>query len=129
MKLRYLILTVTFTLLFCFELKAESFSLLDSSDVSPAIITRQDTFDINSIKQYPDSSVDVYLEYGFEKLFVQTIMSNDTEYTVEVFQMTSDTAAFGVLTVQRLQCMLTDVLMRFSCLNNFTFCSQTVDII
>jgi hypothetical protein len=46
-----------------------------------------------------NGGADVYFEYGFQKVFVQSFENNKMEkINVEIYQMTSDTAAFGIFT-------------------------------
>jgi len=57
---------------------------------------RQVTFTRADLYNYIDGGAELFLEFGFEKVYVQRYGSGDSELTLEVYEMESPEAALGV---------------------------------
>ena len=97
----------------------KDFPALDTNDVSGGRISRADYFDGNALWGHIDGGADLYLEYGFDKLLFQEIQLNGVTFRVEYYRMKDAEAAFGIYSVSRFKCSITDTLSSFVCINPY----------
>lgn len=76
-------------------------------------------YDGKSLWGYMDGGADLYLEYGFEGVLVQEIISGGIQLKCEFFKMKDPASAFGIFSVQRHNCSSTTSLEDFHCLNKY----------
>jgi hypothetical protein len=57
------------------------------------------SYDGSALWGYMNGGADLYLEYGFEYLTVQTIQYRGSEYQVEFYKMSTPEGAFGIYSV------------------------------
>lgn len=88
-------------------------------DIPSGEITRNDFFDGRSLWGYIDGGADVYLEYGFSKLHLQEVTYKQKHAKVEIYQMKTPEAAFGIFSLYRYKCSPGDSLSRFSCVSAY----------
>lgn len=68
---------------------------------------------------YIDGGADIYMEYGFERVYVQEVMFRDHLLKIEAYCMTDPVAAFGIFSVNRFRCGLNDSLQVFHCISPY----------
>lgn len=79
--------------------KPEAFSSLpETSVIESRIFTRE------SLYGYIDGGAELYLEYGFDTLFVTELSCRGSELQAEIYRMKDDEAAFGIFSVSRFRC-------------------------
>lgn len=92
------------------------FPLLDSTDVPNAVLTRSESYDGNSLWGYINGGADIYLEYGFEAVWVQEISWNKQRFKIDIFRMSDNESAFGIFSVSRRRCTDTKKLATHQCI-------------
>lgn len=68
---------------------------------------------------YMDGGAEIYREYGFRHLAVQSLQKGEREILVEVYRMASPLAAFGQFSLFRRNCLPAPELGLLSCRNDF----------
>ncbi|MBA4313056.1 MAG: hypothetical protein C0417_10550 [Chlorobiaceae bacterium] len=108
--------------LFCFFVWQASISLaqdltvkLIPSDIPDGQIIRTEQYDHNSLWGYIDGGADLYLEYGFSKVTAQEVLIDSFHFKVDIYEMNSPEAAFGIFSVSHKKCPGTDSLAQFDC--------------
>jgi hypothetical protein len=76
-------------------------------------------FDGSGLWGYIDGGADIYIEYGFERVYVQEVMFRDHLLKIEAFCMTDPVAAFGIFSVNRFRCTLNDSLPVYHCISPY----------
>ncbi len=89
--------------------------VLDSTDIPDAAITRSERYDGKSLWGYINGGADIYLEYGFDKVFVQEISWKKYHFKINVYRMKDEEAAFGIFSVSRHRCAPLDSISKFNC--------------
>jgi hypothetical protein len=84
--------------------------LILTEDIPGGTINRSVRYDGNSLWGYIDGGADIYLEYGFSKVFVQEIDWQSQQAKVELFEMTDQNAAFGIFSIYRNFCKTDSIL-------------------
>jgi hypothetical protein len=87
------------------------------SDFPDGQITRSEYFDGSALYGLIDGGADLYFEYGFTKVLVQEILWHESPFRIEIYQMKSAQAAFGIFSISRRNQFLPDSLTQY--------CSQT----
>jgi hypothetical protein len=59
---------------------------------------------------YIDGGAEMYLEYGFDRVSVQTLTRGKDELVVEIWRMKDADGAFGIFSVSGMDCMVIDTL-------------------
>ncbi len=77
---------------------------LSDREISDGKTITRKTFDRSSLWGYINGGADLYLEYGFKKLYLQEIKKNGVAYKIEIYEMTDPESAFGVFSVSRFKC-------------------------
>ncbi len=99
---------------------AQSIVPLAAGDLPDANIGAMNTYGIESILEYNEDA-GVMVEYGFQALMVQEIKSKGATVKVEVYQMSSPEAAYGIFTVSVLKCKQRDTLTPYDCNGVFQY--------
>ena len=94
----------------------DAFPLVQTGDVEGGRIAKAVTYEGKGLYGYIDGGAELYLEYGFRKLVVQEVLANAHRVTVEIYQMKSPQAAFGIFSISRYRCTPLDTLCEWSCL-------------
>lgn len=89
--------------------------LLTPDDLPGAVVTTTGRFDGQALYGYIDGGAEVYLEYGFIRLTLQTVELNGIRVQVELYCMKDSAAAFGIFSISRFRCKPVDSLGRYSC--------------
>mgnify|MGYP001264817157 CR=1 FL=1 len=108
--------------LFCFFVWQASISFaqdltvkLIPSDIPDGQIIRTEQYDHNSLWGYIDGGADLYLEYGFSKVTAQEVLIDSFHFKVDIYEMNSPEAAFGIFSVSHKKCPGSDSLAQFVC--------------
>lgn len=102
-------------------LQAQPIIALDGSDFTDAVVVPAETYNPETVWNYLNSDVDLYLEFGFTSLMVQNIIWDNEKVKVEVFRMGSPADAFGVFSLKILGCLHRDSVYAFSCNTRFQY--------
>jgi len=114
-----LIIILTF---FCTVVYAQTeFPRICLQDIHECSINSEETYDGNSLWGYVNGGADVYLEYGFSKLLVQHVQVKKSKITVNIYQMSSPEAAFGIFSINKFKCLNEDSSFAFSCITKYQF--------
>jgi len=92
---------------------------LKRADIPGGKIIRAESFDGSSLWGYIDGGADIYLEYGFDKVFVQEIQWQHHHFKIDIYQMKDEEAAFGIFSISRHKCLPTNNLPALSCLSPY----------
>ncbi len=68
---------------------------------------------------YIDGGADIYMEYGFERVWVQYVMASDHLFKMETYCMRDSIAAFGIFSISRYQCVTSDSLGILHCISPY----------
>lgn len=93
--------------------------VLDSTDIPDAAITRSERYDGKSLWGYINGGADIYLEYGFDKVFVQELIWKKYQFKINVYRMQDEEAAFGIFSVSRHRCAPLDSISEFNCVTPY----------
>jgi hypothetical protein len=90
------------------------------ADEAPDIkVLQEKYYDGNALWGHIDGGADLYLEYGFDKLLFQEIEWNNIKFRIEYYRMKNPAAAFGIFSVSKFKCNITDTLTKFICITKF----------
>lgn len=78
--------------------------VLTAGDLPEADITGTREYSDESLYGYIDGGAELYIEYGFDTLFITDIVFNGAEIKAEVYRMKDTEAAFGIFSVSRFKC-------------------------
>lgn len=101
------------------NISAQEIPKIKQSELSDLTITRNETFDGESLWGYMNGGADIYLEYGFEILRVEEFVFQDEEVKMELFKMKNSLSAFGIYSIKTFKCEQSNVLAETDCLNKF----------
>jgi len=87
---------------------------LTGENFPDAIVGKADVYDIDRLPEY-NNGADIFIEFGFRSLAVQYIAWEKAQIKVEVYQMNTPEAAFGVYSLSVLKCLQRDSLTSFDC--------------
>lgn len=94
---------------------------IKQSELSELTITRNETFDGESLWGYMNGGADIYLEYGFDILRVEEFVYQDEEIKLEIFKMQDAVSAFGIYSVKTFKCAGQNIFGELDCLNKYQF--------
>ncbi len=118
MKSKILVILI----LICTTVLAEvEFPKIVAEDLPGCLITREQTFDGESLWGYIDGGADLYLEYGFTSLLVQELDYGQIHFTINIYRMKDSASAFGIYSISRFKCDKVDSISLFNCISNFQF--------
>jgi len=83
------------------------------------IILNSREFNGSALWGYINGGADLYLEYGFNNLRVESIKLEGLEFTVNIYQMKDAAAAFGIFSVSRFNCTGKISGLNISCLSPY----------
>jgi hypothetical protein len=113
--------TVIILLIFALSVSAQddkNFPTLNQSDVAEGNI-RTSYYDGNALWGLIDGGADIFLEYGFDKLLFQEVEWKDFKFRVEIYRMNDVKSAFGIFSVSRYKCALSDTLTKYICITPY----------
>ena len=93
-----------------------AFPLVKTADVDGGRVAKTVTYEGKGLYGYIDGGAELYLEYGFRKLVVQEVVAHAHRVTIEIYQMKSPQAAFGIFSISRYRCTSVDTLCEWSCM-------------
>lgn len=93
--------------------------VLVRDDLSGLKIQRTEYYDGNSLWGLINGGADIYLEYGFDKMLLQTVELNRKKYRIEIYRMKDEKSAFGIYSVYRHKCDSTTLLTKYNCINPY----------
>jgi hypothetical protein len=70
--------------------------VLRNGDLPGLAVTGTAAYEGKALYGYINGGADLYREYGFVRLTVQELTLDRGEYTVEIYRMTDDSAAYGI---------------------------------
>ncbi|MCK9421610.1 MAG: hypothetical protein M0Q38_03335 [Bacteroidales bacterium] len=94
---------------------------LGDSDFPGALVTNPTAYDPESIWNYMNTGVDLYLEYGFKSVLVQEIVWEHEKVKAEVYRMGSPEEAFGIYSLLVINCLQRDTIDPYNCTNLFQY--------
>jgi len=77
---------------------------LSSSDFPDIKIIREESFDGDALWGYINGGADIFLEYGFDNLFLQEIELKNHVFKIELYKMINPNSAFGIYSVSHFKC-------------------------
>ncbi len=89
---------------------------LSSGDIGGILVSRTDRYNAEFLPEYNPDDAPLLMEYGFKSLLVQDFQPQQGTTRLEVYQLGSPEAAFGMFSVSAIGCALRDTLMRFDCM-------------
>jgi hypothetical protein len=95
-----------------------SFPSLNQADLAGGKI-KTSYYDGNALWGLIDGGADIYLEYGFDKLLFQEVEWRGYKFRVEVYRMSDEKAAFGIFSVSRFKCAVSDTLTKYICITPY----------
>lgn len=107
--LLFLVIPVAFTG------SGQNIQLVNESDIPGLIITGNDIYEGLDLNDYLSGAADLYLEYGFRKLFVNGYALDKDKATLEVYLMGDPPSAFGIYSLSVARCKNWNLLGTFSC--------------
>ncbi|MCX6169422.1 MAG: hypothetical protein NTX65_08780 [Ignavibacteriales bacterium] len=96
----------------------KNFPALSQDDIDGGNI-RSSYYDGNALWGLIDGGADIYLEYGFAKLLFQEVEWKGIKFRVETYRMNNEEAAFGIFSVSRFKCALSDTLAKYICITPY----------
>ncbi len=84
-------------------------------DLKGGTLITEKTYDGSSLWGYINGGADLYLEYGFKKLFLQEISKDQKTYKIEIYQMIDPESAFGIFSVSRFKCKSDSSISALNC--------------
>lgn len=97
----------------------KEFPQLYQEDVSGGEITRTEFYVGEELWGLINGGADLYLEYGLDRTLLQEINYNDNSYRVEVYGMTGIDKAFGIFSINKINCDITDSLVKYICITPY----------
>ncbi len=91
------------------------YSQINQADIPDAKVYPPSEYGGKSLWGYINGGADLYLEYGFSKLLVQEIELNGVLLKANIYEMTSDKAAYGIFSVNVHKCKKRNILKEFDC--------------
>ena len=93
--------------------------MLANDEIPGLKVARLIRYDEANLIDYLNDRAILYYEYGFEKLYKQTVILNDEVFQIEAAQMSENKGAFGLFSLFRNNCNLPPLdYIRNSCLNS-----------
>lgn len=108
-------------ILICISLSFSGYSQIYSDDIPDAKIFPPSEYNGESLWGYINGGADLYLEYGFNKLMVQEIEWKDILLKVNIYEMSSEEAGFGIFSANVHKCKKRDVAKAFDCQNPYQY--------
>lgn len=115
------IIKIIFVLLINVGLTAQvkHFPKLSENDLAGLIITREQSYDGNGLWGYINGGADIFLEYGFDKLFLQEVEIDGLTFKIEFYKMINPQSAFGIYSVSHYKCDEKSLLVKYNCISQY----------
>jgi hypothetical protein len=97
----------------------QTVSTVGTEDIEGLAITRSDTYSGQSLYGYLNGGADLYLEYGFVKLYVKEYTWQGEPLKAEVWVMNDAPSAFGIYMLSHSTCSQWNMLSTFSCTSRY----------
>jgi len=94
---------------------------LRTGDLPGLTVTSSETIDAEHLPEYKGSDAALYQEYGFSSLLVQYLSYNNEDLRLEVYNMNTPEAAYGVYSVSVVRCNFRDTVAGFDCQSRFQY--------
>jgi hypothetical protein len=101
-------------------LLAQSIVPITDENFPDAIVGKPDTYEIEALLEYNEGG-DLFIEFGFISLVVQEIAWENAKVKVEIYQMKTPEAAFGIYSLSVLKCLKRDTLLPFDCITTYQY--------
>jgi len=118
MKIMRTILACFFAL-FVLAVSGQDVQTVGETDVPGITVTRSDTYSGESLYGYIDGGADLYLEYGFVKLYVNEYSWNNESVKAEIWVMNDGPSAYGIYALSHNSCLMWNSLSTFSCISRY----------
>ena len=82
-------------------------------------MTRSDTYSGQSLYGYIDGGADLYLEYGFQKLYVNEYKWRGEPLKAEIWVMDDAPSAYGIYALSHSDCLQWNMVSPFSCSSRY----------
>ena len=92
---------------------------ISNTDFDGINITRSDTFTGQSLYGYIDGGADLFLEYGFVRLYVNEYQWNGETLQTEIWVMEDAPSAYGIYALSHSSCIQWDMVSAFSCSSRY----------
>jgi len=92
---------------------------LSSSDFPDIKIIREESFDGDALWGYINGGADIFLEYGFDNLFLQEIELKNHVFKIELYKMINPNSAFGIYSVSHFKCDNKSDKINFTCITPY----------
>jgi len=91
----------------------------DFSRISDCIVIKSAEFNGEGLWGHINGGADLYLEYGFTKLTFRELKIENFNFRFEDYEMTDDSAAFGIYSLSRFKCARSPVLPSENCISKY----------
>jgi hypothetical protein len=102
-----------------FTVAGQTVSTIGEADMDGIVVTRSDTYTGQSLYGYIDGGADLYLEYGFVKLYVNEYTINNESLKAEIWVMTDGPSSYGIYAISHGSCLLWNNVSTFSCVSRY----------
>lgn len=93
----------------------QPFNDITLADFPGIQVTKSDSFTGQGLWGYMNGGADLYLEYGFQKLYVREYAWQGEKLKLEIFIMSDPASAFGIYALSTSKCLIWNSLADFSC--------------
>jgi hypothetical protein len=109
----------------CISQTPASFPVIDNQQIPDAKFGTSKTYNGSSLFGLIDGGAELFLEYGFEGVWVNQLELGGEIYRVEIYRMNGAEEAFGIYSVSRYQCKSNPPLSKYACQTQYQlqFCS------
>jgi len=121
MKIMTILLLESVFILMSASLSAGNINPIQPSDIPDTLITKTDTYNLESVWNYNSSRMDVLTEFGFNSLLVQELSIGHEKIKAEIYQLDSPESAFGIYSLSVINCDKRDTLFPFDCVSGFSY--------
>ena len=95
------------------------FPQLTEEEIDYGKLVRTEYYNGESLWGLINGGADIYLEYGFDKMVIQEIETKDDIFRIEIYRMKNHEAAFGIYSINRYKCDLSDSLTKYICITDY----------
>jgi hypothetical protein len=88
-------------------------------DLAGIRVVRSENYSGQGLYGYIDGGADLYIEYGFIKLYLTEYQWNNESIKTEVWLMKDSPSAFGIYSLSHSSCTLWNTLSSFSCTSRY----------
>jgi hypothetical protein len=95
-------------------LLAQTTMPLTGDNFPGATVGKPDTYNLETLQTYNEGA-GLFIDFGFKSLMVQEIVWEAAKIKVEIYQMNTPEAAFGIYSLSVIKCLQRDTLIAFDC--------------